>query len=356
MIERAPMPFALTLATVSFILTVVWGRPFINFLKRKGIGKQIRIEGPSGHQTKMGTPTMGGFLFLLPVFLITVVLNLANLLSGVEWGKRILAIFNFAEGSPLIGKSILLPLLTLIGFSLLGARDDWAGIHGKRSDGQGLIARIKASYQVLLALATAVGLYFFLDLDLVFIPGIDRPISLGLLYIPAAVFVIVAMSNAVNLTDGLDGLAGSTSAVAFAAYGIIANLQGQYPLSSFCFAMVGALFAFLWFNSHPAELFMGDTGALALGATLAVVALMTGQWLLLPVVGLVFVAEAASDVLQVTFFKWTKKRTGVGRRIFKMAPIHHHFEMLGWSETHIVWRFFLISLLAGMIGVALALL
>jgi phospho-N-acetylmuramoyl-pentapeptide-transferase len=356
MIERAPMPFALALAAVSFILTVVWGRPFINLLKRKGIGKQIRIEGPSGHQTKMGTPTMGGFLFLLPVFLITVALNLANLLSGVEWGKRILAVFNFAEGSPLIGKSILLPLLTLIGFSLLGARDDWAGIHGKRKDGQGLIARIKASYQVLLALATAIGLYFFLELDLVFIPGLQRPISMGLFYIPAAVFVIVAMSNAVNLTDGLDGLAGSTSAVAFAAYGIIANLQGQYPLSSFCFAMVGALFAFLWFNSHPAQLFMGDTGALALGATLAVVALMTGQWLLLPVVGLVFVAEAASDVLQVSFFKWTKKRTGVGKRIFKMAPLHHHFELIGWSETHIVWRFFLISLLAGMIGVALALL
>ena len=160
-------------------------------------------------------------------------------------------------------------------------------------------------------------------------------------------FVIVAMSNAVNLTDGLDGLAGSTSAVAFAAYGIIANLQGQYPLMSFCFAMVGALFAFLWYNSHPAQLFMGDTGALALGATLAVVALMTGQWLLLPVVGLVFVAEAASDVLQVSYFKWTKRRTGAGKRIFKMAPLHHHFELLGWSETHIVWRFFLISILAG---------
>jgi phospho-N-acetylmuramoyl-pentapeptide-transferase len=299
---------------------------------------------------------MGGFLFLLPVFLITVALNLANLLSGVEWGKRILALFNFAEGSPLIGKSILLPLLTLIGFSLLGARDDWAGIRGKRSDGQGLVARIKASYQVLLATATAIGLYFFLDLDLVFIPGIGRAINLGLLYIPAAVFVILAMSNAVNLTDGLDGLAGTTSAVAFAGYGIIANLQGQYPLSSFCFTMVGALFAFLWYNSHPAQLFMGDTGALALGATLAVVALMTGQWLLLPVVGLVFVAEAASDVLQVSWFKWTRKRTGTGKRIFKMAPLHHHFELLGWSETHIVWRFFLISLMAGMIGVALALL
>ena len=356
MIEHAPMPFALGLATVSFLLAVVWGRPLINLLRRRSIGKQIRIEGPSGHQSKMGTPTMGGVLFLVPVFLITVLLNLANFLSGVEWGKAILRIFNFAEGSPLIGKSILVPLLVLIGFGLLGARDDWAGIFGKRRDGQGLVARIKASYQVLLALATAAGLYYFLDLRSIAIPGIREKVDLGLFYIPAATFVIVAMSNAVNLTDGLDGLAGSTVAVAFAAYGIIAHLQGQFPLSSFCFTMVGALLAFLWYNSHPAQLFMGDTGSLALGATLAVVALMTGQWLLLPIVGIVFVAEALSDVLQVSWFKWTKKRTGAGRRIFRMAPLHHHFELLGWSETHIVWRFFLISILAGMSGVALALL
>ena len=125
---------------------------------------------------------------------------------------------------------------------------------------------------------------------------------------------------------------------------------------SFCFTMVGALFAFLWYNSHPAELFMGDTGALALGATLAVVALMTGQWLLLPIVGLIFVAETVSDILQIGYFKWTKRRTGQGKRIFKMAPLHYHFELLGWSETHVMQRFFLISMLAGMLGVALALL
>jgi phospho-N-acetylmuramoyl-pentapeptide-transferase len=160
----------------------------------------------------------------------------------------------------------------------------------------------------------------------------------------------------VNLTDGLDGLAGATAAIAFGAFGLIALLQGQYPLMSFCFTMVGAIFAFLWYNSHPAELFMGDTGALALGATLAVVALMTGQWLLLPVVGLVFVAEALSDIIQVTYFKWTRKRTGTGKRAFKMAPLHHHFEIIGWSETHIVWRFFLISMLAALLGIALALL
>jgi phospho-N-acetylmuramoyl-pentapeptide-transferase len=354
--QQAPMPFALALATVSFLLTVVWGRPLINWLKRNRIGKQIRIEGPNTHQTKTGTPTMGGLMILLPVFAITVVLNLANFLSGASWGKAILRVFNFAEGSSLIGKSILVPLLVLVSFGVLGARDDLAGVRGKRGDGHGMQGRVKAMSQVILALITALGLYYVLDLSSVAVPGVSMKIDLGLFYIPIAVFVIVAESNAVNLTDGLDGLAGSTAAVAFAAYGVIANLQGQYPLMSFCFTMVGAIFAFLWYNSYPAELFMGDTGALSLGATLAVVALMTGQWLLLPVVGLVFVAEALSDVMQVGYFKWTKRRSGTGKRIFKMAPLHHHFELMGWSETHVVQRFFLIAMLTGMLGVALALL
>jgi|SRR5450759_182296 phospho-N-acetylmuramoyl-pentapeptide-transferase len=356
MFQEAPMSFALTLASISFLLAVIWGRPLINELKRRRMGKQIHIEEPGGHQTKMGTPTMGGIMILVPVFLVTVVLNLANLLSGVGWGKAMLKLFKFSEGSPLIGKSILVPLLVLVAFGYLGAIDDVAGIRGKRGDGQGLLAKIKASYQFVLALAAALGLYYFLGLHSVAVPGIKDKINLGLIYIPMAMFIIIAESNAVNLTDGLDGLAGSTTAVAFAAYGVIAYLQGQYPLMSFCFTMVGALFAFLWYNSYPAALFMGDTGALALGATLAAVALMTGQWLLLPIVGAVFVAEALSDVLQVGYFKWTKRRTGKGKRIFKMAPLHYHFELLGWSETHVSQRFFLIAILAGMLGIALALL
>jgi phospho-N-acetylmuramoyl-pentapeptide-transferase len=354
--EQAPMPFALGLATISFLLAVIWGRPLINLLKRKHIGKQIRIEGPNSHQVKTGTPTMGGIMILVPVFVITFMLNLANFLSGVQWGKTILRVFGFAEGSPLIGKSILVPMLVMVSFGLLGARDDLAGVRDKRGNGHGMLGRFKASYQVVLALLTGLGLYFFLDLHSVAVPGVEQKINIGLIYIPIAMFIVVGSSNAVNLTDGLDGLAGSTAAIAFAAYGIIAYLQGQYPLMSFCFTMVGALFAFLWYNGHPAELFMGDTGALAIGATLGVVALMTGQWLLLPIVGLVFVAEALSDIMQVGYFKWTKKRTGQGRRIFKMAPVHHHFELLGWSETHVVQRFFIVSMLVGMLGIALALL
>jgi phospho-N-acetylmuramoyl-pentapeptide-transferase len=356
MLEQAPMPFALALATVSFLLAVIWGRPLINLLKRKGIGKQIRIEGPNSHQTKTGTPTMGGIMIIVPVFIITVILNLANFLSGVSWGKVILRVFNFAEGSPLIGKSILVPLLVLLAFGILGARDDLAGVRGKRRDGHGMRGRFKALIQIILALITALGLYFFLDLHSLAIPGIRQKIDLGLVYIPIAMFIVVASTNAVNLTDGLDGLAGSTAAISFSAYGVIAFLQGQYPLMSFCFTIVGALFAFLWYNGHPAELFMGDTGSLAIGAALGVVALMTGQWLLLPIIGLIFVGETLSDILQVGYFKWTKRRTGQGKRMFKMAPLHHHFELVGWSETQVVQRFFLISMMAGMLGIGLALL
>jgi phospho-N-acetylmuramoyl-pentapeptide-transferase len=148
----------------------------------------------------------------------------------------------------------------------------------------------------------------------------------------------------------LDGLAGSIAAVSFTAYGVIAFLQGQIWLVAFAFTVVGAVFAFLWYNAHPAELFMGDVGSLAIGATLAVVALMTGQWLLLPIIGFVFVAEALSVILQVTYFKMTG-----GKRLFKMSPLHHHFELLGWSETHVTQRFWLVGILSAMLGIALAL-
>jgi phospho-N-acetylmuramoyl-pentapeptide-transferase len=168
--------------------------------------------------------------------------------------------------------------------------------------------------------------------------------------VPIAAFLIVGAANAVNLTDGLDGLAGGTTAIAYIAYGVIALLQGQIFLVTFCFTVVGAILAFLWYNAYPAELFMGDVGSMALGATLATVALMTEQWLLLAVVGIIFVVEALSDILQVGYYKLTG-----GKRLFKMAPIHHHLELLGWSEVQITQRFWLIAILAAMVGIALAL-
>jgi phospho-N-acetylmuramoyl-pentapeptide-transferase len=352
-----PMSFALALGSVSFFLAVIWGPPLIRLLQRWRIGKQIRVELPSAHHTKLGTPTMGGLMIVVPVALITIVLNLANFLSGFEAGKQILAFFNFEEGSTLIGKSILLPLLVMIAFGTLGALDDLAEVRGWWG-GEGLRARYMFPLQFALALVAALGLYHpqFLDLHEVGVPTVPDLVDIGFWYVPIAAFIIVFMANAVNLTDGLDGLAGSTAAVTFIAYGVIAFLQTQYPLLSFSFTMVGALFAFLWFNSHPADLFMGGMGSLALGATLAVVALMSFQWLLLPIIALVFIAEAGSVIIQVGFFKLTRRLSGTGRRVFKMTPLHLHFELLGWSETHIVQRFWIIGVLAAMLGIALALL
>jgi len=352
-----PMSFALALGTISFFIAVIWGPPLIRLLRRWRIGKQIRVELPTTHQTKMGTPTMGGLMILVPVMLITVVLNLANFLSGFDTGKAILAYFHFEEGSPLIGKSILLPLLTMIAFGALGAVDDLAEVRGWWK-GQGLKARYMFLLQFVLALAVAIGLYHprFLGLHEVGVPTVKELVDVGVWYVPIAAFIIVFMANAINLTDGLDGLASSIAAVSFIAYGIIAFLQGQFPLLSFCLTMVGALFAFLWFNAHPAALFMGGMGSLALGATLATVALMSFQWLLLPIIGLIFVAEAGSVVIQVSYFKLTRRLFGAGRRIFKMTPFHLTFEVMGWSETHITQRFWIIGVLAAMLGIALALL
>jgi phospho-N-acetylmuramoyl-pentapeptide-transferase len=255
-----------------------------------------------------------------------------------------------------IGQSTLILFFCLGSHAILGAIDDWQGIKGMRGRGEGMSARMKSTFQVLFATILALILYFGPPhWDYVGVPGFPEYFQIGLWIIPVTVLVIVGMSNAVNLADGLDSLAGSLASLAFACYGLIAYLQNQEPLMIFCFTIVGSLLAFLWYNAHPAQLFMGDTGSLALGATLGYVALMTGQWLLLPVVGFVFVAEAASVILQVSYFKWTKRVYGEGRRIFKMSPLHYHFELLGWSEMQVKERFWLVGVLCGMLGVALAL-
>lgn len=333
------MAYALTLGTVSFFLAVIWGRPLINLLKRYGIGKQIRVEEPEGHQIKTGTPTMGGILIVVPVVFVTGILNIGNLLG-----------FNS------IGQSTLIHIFCLGSHAILGAVDDWQGIKGIRGRGEGMSARMKSTYQVIFATILALIIYFGPPhWDYVGVPGFPDFFQIGPWIIPFTVLIIVGMSNAVNLADGLDSLAGSLASLAFACYGLIAYLQEQEPLMIFCFTIVGSLLAFLWYNAHPAQMFMGDTGSLALGATLGYVAVMTGQWLLLPVVGFVFIAEAASVIMQVSYFKWTKRVYGEGRRIFKMSPLHYHFELLGWSEMQVKERFWLVGVLCGMLGVALAL-
>src|SRR4026209_842674 len=301
-------------------------------LRHFRIGKLIRVDEPGHHNVKMGTPTMGGVPFILPVLLLTSLLN-AAVFIGLE----------------VIGRSFLVPLIVLVGYAALGALDDWEGIRGKRR-GEGMRARTEFLAQVLLAVGTAFVLQYLLDAPEMRLPGTQGDIELGLWYIPIAAFIIVSESNAINFTDGLDGLAGLISATAFAAFGGIALMKGQIYLARFCFTIVGAIFGFLWFNVHPAELFMGDTGSLPLGATLAVVALMTGHWPLLLVIGIVPLCEALSDVIQIVYFRATG-----GKRFFKMAPLHLHFELLGWSETQVVQRFWLIGLLAAMVGMGLAL-
>jgi phospho-N-acetylmuramoyl-pentapeptide-transferase len=300
-------------------------------LRHFKIGKLIRVEEPGIHNVKMGTPTMGGVMIIVPVVLLTVLLNAASI-----------------TGLNVLGRSVILPMLVLVAYGALGALDDWEGVRGSRR-GLGMRARTKFLFQVILALVVAFALRYFMHAPQMFWPGVDEVFDLGVWYIPVAAFIIVGGSNAVNFTDGLDGLAGLICATAFATYGGIALLQAQPFVGRFCFTMVGAIFGFLWFNVHPAELFMGDTGSLSLGATISVIALMTGQWLLLPLIIFIPVSEALSVIIQILYFRATG-----GKRFFKMAPIHLHFELLGWSETQVVQRFWLVSLIAAMLGVALA--
>ena len=333
----SPTTVSLALAGFSFLLTVIWGTPLLRILRNFRVGETIRMDGPERHFTKLGTPTMGGIMVVLPVALITILLNTASIIGPTEF----------------LGNSVLLPLGVMISFALLGAVDDWEGLRGKRR-GEGMRARTKFIIQLLISFWASYALYQLLDAPHMYLPSFHIEFKVGLWYIPIAMFLIVGFSNAVNLTDGLDGLSGLIAATAFVAYGGIAILQGQIFVARFCFTLVGALFGFLWFNVHPAELFMGDTGALSLGATLAVVALMTGQWAVLPIIAIIPVSITLSVIIQVSYFKITKRIYGEGRRVFKMTPLHHHFELSGWSETQVVQRFWLISLIAAMIGVALA--
>jgi phospho-N-acetylmuramoyl-pentapeptide-transferase len=358
------MGVCLLMGGVAFVVALLSGRPLIATLKRLRIGKQIRIDGPASHHVKMGTPTMGGAMFIG----VTIVL-IAAMYAYSRIAVRVNP--NFA-GVVLVGRSLAIPLFVMLGFAILGAIDDYMGVRGVRR-GEGMRGRTKAVIQLVIATIAAVvmnivpsfvwtpnGPLFDLTKPLfgiskVGFPGFSQAIDLGIWWIPVAVFIIHGAANAVNFTDGLDGLAALISCVAFVAYGVIAYLQGQVFLTMLCMVLIGALLGFLWFNGHPAQLFMGDLGSEALGATLAVIALMTGQWALLPVIAIIPVAEVLSVIIQVAYFKYTKRQYGEGRRFFKMSPIHNHFVLLGWSEPQIVQRFFIISLLFGMIGIGMSL-
>lgn len=323
---NAELAYALIAGIGAFVVGILLGQPVIRLLLRLGVGKEINTWGPQTHLAKRGTPTMGGLMIIGSVLLVTLAINLA-----------------------IGGLSILLPLASLAAAALLGAYDDYRTLVGRKSEG--LTPRQKMAGLIVIAGVAAWALYANLGISGVYVPGTRAPIELGLWFLPMAVFAIVGTANAVNITDGVDGLAASLLVLAFLAYGIIAFLQGQVFLTTFAFTVMGAAMAFLWFNAHPAEVFMGDTGSLALGTALAVVALMTGQWLLLPVVGVVFVVETLSVIIQTLY-----RRLNHDKRLFRMAPIHHHFELAGWAETQVSVRFWTVGMLAAMFGIALALL
>ncbi len=306
---------------LAFAIVVILMPGYIRLMRWAGFAKQIRVDGPESHQVKSGTPTAGGAL------LIGVVGSLALL-------------FN------LVDASTFAPLAALGLVGVLGFADDWLNA----STGDGIRARQKLLWQTAVAVFAAWQIQRTYQIAAVAVPFVGAVAVAPWIYIAFAAFAIVAMSNGVNLTDGLDGLAGGTLIFAFVSFLIIALLNdpAQPNLAILCSLLIGALLGFLWFNVHPAQVFMGDAGSLSLGATLAVVSLITGQILILPLIGVIFVVEAGSVVLQVAFFKITG-----GRRIFRMSPLHHHFELGGWPETKISLRFWIVGALAGLLGVTL---
>lgn len=343
---------ALAIALLAGILT---GPLFIRWLRHKKIGQQIRGQGIpelyERHKGKAETPTMGGILILAAFFVA--VLICGNLQSVLVW----------------------LTLIAAAGYGAIGAMDDWAKL--SRRNHKGIPARSKLLYQSLVAAVIAL-VIFYCPPETQFRASVDESVvdasnsvtvlfmkwlvPLGFLYIPWVIFVLVGTSNAVNLTDGLDGLAIGCTLFVASAYALVAYLVGRVDfttgylwivyvrgageLAVCCAALAGASLAFLWYNCHPAEVFMGDTGSLALGGTIATIAILVHQEFMLPVIGGVFVAEIVSVMIQVTSFKLT------GKRVFRMTPLHHHFEQLGWPESKIITRFWIVAALLAVIGLA----
>jgi phospho-N-acetylmuramoyl-pentapeptide-transferase len=306
---------------LAFALIVILMPPYIRLLQAMGFGKRIRQEGPESHYVKEGTPTMGGLLVVLVVL-------------GIYFFLRQPDAATFA------------PLAALAGVGALGAFDDYLNAR----TGEGIRARQKLIWLTVVSFVAAWQIQQTYDITAIAVPFVGAVSIDPALYVLFAAFAIVATANGVNLTDGLDGLSGGTVAIAFVAYMLIAllNVPNQENLALLCALVIGALLGFLWFNVHPAQVFIGDSGALALGATLAVTALITGQILVLPLIGIIFVIETGSVIIQVAVFKATG-----GRRLFRFTPLHHHFELGGWDEEKITVRFWIIGILAALLGVTL---
>ena len=287
-------------------------------LHKLKFGQSIREEGPKSHQAKSGTPTMGGIMIILAIVIATV------------------------AAAPLT-PAVLLALFITLGHFVLGFLDDYIKVVKKRN--LGLKAKQKMLGQILIAIVTMIVGTRVLGIDTtIWIPIADINLDIGVGYYFLVLFVLVGTSNAVNLTDGLDGLASGTVAIASGAYALVCYMTGHFDLAIFCVAMMMACVAFLRFNAHPAKVFMGDTGSLALGGAIAAVGILTHTEILLAVIGFVFVCEALSVIIQVISFKTT------GKRVFRMSPIHHHFELGGWKETKVVFVFWMVGLVASVVG------
>ncbi|MEC7788586.1 MAG: phospho-N-acetylmuramoyl-pentapeptide-transferase [Chloroflexota bacterium] len=326
------MTGALLSGGIAFLVALTLGSPSIRLLRALKFGKAISGYLPESHQLKSGTPTMGGLFIWATVLIVTVLTNL----------------FDVENSRLLINReSMILPISVITGMLVLGVWDDFGTFVNRPMTG--LTWRLKFASISLVAGIVAYCMFFLLEAESVNIPWIGK-YGLGYGYLAIAFVTVFTTTTAVSVTDGLDGLLGGTAAFAFGAYAVIAFIQGQVFLAIFCFTVSGALLGFLWYNAHPASVFMGDAGALPLGAALATVALMTGHWLILPIVGIVYVLEAGSALVQVIYFKVTS-----GKRIFLQTPFHHHLELLGWSEPQIVMRLYLLAIAGAMLGVALAL-
>lgn len=306
-------------ALAALAIMIATGPAAIKILHRMKFGQSIRSDGPATHQKKAGTPTMGGIMILVGVFAST--LLLAPGMLGAAWA-----------------------LLITLGFGAIGLADDFIIVVARRS--LGLRARYKLVAQIILA--GLLGVFVVTRPELgtaVRIPFLNKAVDLGPGYVAFAILVVIGASNAVNLTDGLDGLAAGTVAIAALTYGVVAASRGSHDLAVFASALTGACVGFAWFNCHPAQVIMGDTGSLALGAALGCLAILTKTELLLVLVGGVFVVEALSVVIQVTYFRLTH-----GKRVFRMSPLHHHFELSGWQEPKVVTRFWILGLVFSVLG------
>lgn len=325
----------------ALLIAILIGPAMIRWLQRMQIGQTVRDDGPESHLSKSGTPTMGGVLILAAI-----------LTSALLWGD-------------LSNKYVLVTLFIVISYGIVGFVDDYRKV--VRKDSKGLIARWKYFWQSILALAAAIFLYASANPEIAAETSLIVPFfkdvmpQLGIFYIVVAYFTIVGTSNAVNLTDGLDGLAIVPTIFVAGALSIFAYVTGNVNFSEYlniphipqtselvivCTAIVGAGLGFLWFNTYPAQVFMGDVGSLALGGTLGILAVLVRQEIVLIIMGGIFVAETLSVILQVGSFKMR------GKRIFRMAPIHHHYELKGWPEPRVIVRFWIISLILVLIGLA----